>query len=136
VLLRLLEAAYYLLAGKATGVQRGFKHWMSLACWSGLPSLLSVVPAAILLATATTAQIDQSALQALSLNNLFFHRAAGEAGHTLLTNLNLLYVLGAFYAALGIHAWSRRSWLHALVIAFLPMVLLFGPWIYIVMGRS
>jgi hypothetical protein len=136
VLFRLLEAVYYLLAGKMTGVQRGFKHWLSLASWSSLPSLLAVIPAAIMLATATTAQIDQSALQSLSLNNLLFHRAAGEPGYTLLTNFNLLYVLGAFYAALGIRAWSRRSWLHALVIAFLPMVLVFGPWALIVMGRS
>jgi hypothetical protein len=137
VLLRLLEASYYLLAAKMTGVQRSFRHWLSLSCWSSLPSsLLTVIPAAIMLATATTAQIDQTALQSLSLNNLLFHREAGESGYTLLTNFNLLYVLGAFYAAIGIRAWSRRSWLHALVIAFLPMALLFGPWALIVMGRS
>lgn len=136
VLFRLLEAVYYLLAGKMTGVQRDFRHWLSLSCWSSLPSLLSVIPAVILLATTTTAQIDQASLQALSLNNLFFHRAAGEPGYTLLTTFNLLYVLGAFYAALGIRVWSRRSWLHALVITFLPMVLVFGPWALIAMGRS
>lgn len=136
VLFRLLEAVYYLLAGKMTGVQRDFRHWFSLSCWTSLPSLLAVIPAGIMLATATTAQIDQNSLQSLSLNNLFFHRAAGEPGYTLLTNFNLLYVLGAFYAALGIRAWSRRSWLHALVIAFLPMVLVFGPWALIAMGRS
>lgn len=136
VLFRLLESVYYLLAGKVTGVQRSFRHWMSLSCWSSLPSLVSVITAAIMLATATTAQIDQSALQSLSLNNLFFHRATGEPGYTLLTNFNLLYVLGAFYAAMGIRAWSRRSWVHALVIAFLPMALVFGPWALLSMGRS
>jgi hypothetical protein len=136
VLFRMLEAVYYLLAGKMTGVQRGFRHWLSLSCWTSLPSLLAVIPAGIMLATATTAQIDQAALQPLSLNSLFFHRAAGEPGYTLLTNFSLLYVLGAFYAALGIRLWSRRSWVHALVIAFLPMVLVFGPWALIAMGSS
>jgi Yip1 domain len=136
VLFRLVEALYYMLAGKMTGVQRDFRHWLSLACWSSLPSLLAVIPAGIMLATATTAQIDQNSLQSLSLNNLLFHRVAGDPGYSLLTNFNLLYVLGAFYAALGIRAWSKRSWLHAIVIAFLPMVVVFGPWALIVMGRS
>jgi hypothetical protein len=135
-LFRLLEAVYYLLAAKVTGVQRGYRHWLSLACWSSLPSLIAVIPAAIMLATATTAQIDQSELQALSLNNLFFHRAAGDPGYTLLTTFNLLYVLGAFYAAMGIRAWSGRSWTHGLVIAYLPMALVFGSWALIAAGRS
>ena len=60
----------------------------------------------------------------------------GEPGYSLLTNFNLLYILGAFYAALGIRAWSRRSWLHGLVIAFLPMVLFFGCWTLVAMARS
>jgi len=97
---------------------------------------LALIPAGIMLATAKTAQIDQAAMQPLSLNNLFFHHMPGTPGYTLLTYFSLTYVLGALLAAAGIHAWSRRSWTHAIVIAFLPMVLVFGTWALIVVGRS
>ena len=78
----LLVSVYYLLAGKVTNVQRSFRQWFALACWTSMPSLLAIIPAAFVLLTATTAQIDQAELQPLSLNALFFHRAFGEPGFT------------------------------------------------------
>jgi hypothetical protein len=76
----LLVSVYYLLAGKVTNVQRSYRQWFALSCWTSLPSLLAIIPAAIVLLTATTAQIDQAELRVLSLNSLFFHRAFGEPG--------------------------------------------------------
>lgn len=134
VILRLLEALYYLATARAA--QRKYRQWLSLACWTGMPSLLAVIPAAILLATATSAQIDQASLQALSLNSLIFHRMPGDSGYTLLTNVNLLQLVGSYLAAAGIRAWSGRSWVYGLTIAFLPMVLFYGIWALIVLGRS
>src|SRR5690606_30785893 len=53
----LLWAVYYLLAGKVTGVERSFRHWLALSSWSTLPTVLAVIPAAIALLTATSNQI-------------------------------------------------------------------------------
>jgi hypothetical protein len=116
-IIRLLEALWYLLAGKVTKVRRSFKQWFALATWTSLPGVLAVLPAIPLLLTLKSAQIDAaSAISPLSLNELFFHRAMGEPGYQLFTNLNLIQM------------WSGRSWLFALVYTLLPIVVIGGVW--------
>jgi hypothetical protein len=131
VILRLLESTWYLLAGKVTNVQRNFKQWFSLACWTGLPQVLSVLPAIPLLLTAKSPQLDASALSPLSLNELLFHRGMGEAGYSLFTNINLLHFFTAFLVVLGVKLWSGRSWLFAAVYTLLPVVLIGGVWAFL-----
>lgn len=136
VILQLITALYYLLAGKITSLQRGFKQWFSFACWTALPAVLGVIPAAWVLLTATSAQIDQGALQPLSLNSLFFQRAPGEPGYTLLLSINLLQFLSLYLAAVGIKTWSGRSWLFSIIFTALPFVLIYGCWAFFALGRS
>lgn len=126
MLLRTLEATYYLLAGKITNVQRSFKHWFSLAWWSGLPQILAVIPAALLLLMSTTTQIDSGALQPLSLNELFFHRAIGAPGYSLFSNLTVLHPVAWLLTIVGVRTWSNRSWLFSSVFVLLPCVLCYG----------
>jgi Yip1 domain len=128
LILRLLEALYYSLAGKITNVQRSYKHWLSLACWSSLPQVLAVIPSMIVLLTASTNQLDQNALQPLSLNALFFHRTMAEPGFQMLTSTNLLHVWSLFLPILGVKVWSGRSWLFSAVFALLPWALFVGIW--------
>jgi hypothetical protein len=130
VLMSLLGALYYLLAGKITNVDRSFRQWLALNCWSSLPTVLAVVPAAFVLLSAGTAQIPQEDLQPLSFNALFFHRAAGEPGFTLLSSMNLLQLAVLYLAAVGVKTWSGRSWLFSWVFAGLPLVLIFGIWAF------
>jgi uncharacterized membrane protein YhdT len=132
----LIYAVYYLLAGKVTNVQRSFKHWFSLACWTSMPSLLAVIPAAIVLFTATTAQIDQADLRVLSLNALFFHREAGEPGYTVLSSIGLPEMLSVYLSILGVKVWSNRSWLFSAIFTLLPLVLILGAVGLFLMGRS
>jgi Yip1 domain len=128
LILRLLEALYYSLAGKITNVQRTYKHWLSLACWSSFPQVLAIIPSMIVLLTASTNQLDQNALQPLSLNALFFHRTMAERGFQMLTSINLLHVWSLFLPILGVKVWSGRSWLFSTVFALLPWALFVGIW--------
>src|SRR5688572_10360107 len=82
-LLVTVSAAYFLFATRLTGVQRSFRHWFSLCSWCSIPSAVAVIPAAILLITANSDQISQTALQPLSINELFLHREPHEAGYSL-----------------------------------------------------
>jgi hypothetical protein len=124
VLFRLLEATYYLLVAKITNVPRGFRQWFALACWTSLPGVLAIVPAALVLTGASNAQLPQEELQPLSLNSLFFHREVGERGYTILTYVSLLGLAGVFLTALGVKHWSGRSWLYSVLFAALPVLLL------------
>lgn len=136
VAIRLAEALYYLLAGKITNVQRSYGQWLSLASWSSLPGVLGLIPAAIVLLTATSGQFDQGQMQSLSLNSLFFHRGIGDPGYSLLSSINLLQIAGLYLAAVGVRAWSGRSWLFSVVFTALPWVLICGVWGYFALGRA
>jgi hypothetical protein len=132
----LIVGLYYSLAGKVTNVERSFKQWFSLACWTSLPTVLTVIPAAVVLLTATTRQIEPADMQPLSLNSLIFHRAMGEPGYSLFTSMQLTQFLSLYLAALGVKLWSGKSWLFGIVFAALPFVLFYGIWAYIALGRS
>jgi hypothetical protein len=124
VVLRVLEATWYTLAGKVMNVERSFRQWFSLANWTSLPSVIAVVPALLALAMASGNQIDPGVLQPLSLNELFFHRKAGESGYQLLSNLSLVSLIGMVLAIIGVRTWSGRSWLFASLFVLLPLILL------------
>lgn len=125
---RLFEATWYLLAGKVTNVQRSFKQWFSLASWTSLPQVLTVLPAIPLLLTAKSRQLDPSAISPLSLNELIFHRVTGEAGYSLFTNINLVHIFTVYLVILGVKLWSGRSWLFSSVFVLLPAILIGGIW--------
>jgi Yip1 domain len=132
VIIRLLEALWYLLAGKVTKVKRSYKQWFALANWTTLPGVLAVLPAIPLLMTSKSVQMDAaSAISPLSLNELFFHRGMGAPGYQLFTSLNLIQIFTVFLVVLGIKMWSGRSWLFALVYTLLPVALIGGVWTFL-----
>jgi hypothetical protein len=130
-LIHVIGAVYYVLAGKVVNLQQSFKHWFALSTWSALPTLLGILPTAVVLLTTTNGQIDTSAMSPLSLNELFFHRKMGEPGYTMLLSLTLLQPLAWLLAIIGIQEWSKRSWLFSTVFALLPSVLIYGIWAWI-----
>ena len=131
VVFRLLEATWYLLAGKVTNVQRSFKQFFALACWTSLPQILAVLPAIPLLLTTSSPQTEPGALSPLSLNELFFHRGMGAPGYNLFSNVNLLHIFTVYLVVLGIKMWSGRSWLFALIYTLLPAALIGGLWAFV-----
>jgi hypothetical protein len=130
-LLRALEATYYLLAGKVVNVQRSFKQWFALSYWSSLPTLLVAIPTVIMLATTSNGQIDSSAIQPLSLNELFFHRHMADSGYQLLVGISVLQPLAWLLSAIGVQQWSKRSWTFCTVFVLLPVVLIYGGWAWL-----
>lgn len=128
VALKLLEALYYSLAGKVTNVERSFRHWLSLAAWTGFPALLGVVASAAVLLAADTNQLGFDELAVLSLNELFFHVPMGGKGNTLLSSLTLLHPWIWWLSALGVRIWTNRSWVFSAVFALLPVVVGYGVW--------
>ena len=126
-----IQAAYCMLAGKITNVQKSFLHWFSLLSWSNIPVLAGAVAGMALLATQNTpVQINPSELQMLSLNELFFHLSPAEPGYGLFSTLGLLSFWSWGLAIIGVHAWSNRSWLFSAVFVLLPFVLIYGTWAF------
>lgn len=129
-LIMLASALYYSIAGKVTGAERSYRHWLALSAWASIPTLLVLLASAIVLLTASTNQISQSDLQPLSFNSLFLHREPGDPGFTLLTSLNLIQLVSIYLATVGVRVWTGRSWLFSAIFVALPYVLLYGIWAF------
>ena len=124
----LLGGLYYFIAAKITKVPLGFKHWFSLVCWASLPIVLSSIAAIIILLLRDNDQVLPSVLQALSLNELVFHRPLGSPGQAFLDSLNIPAFLSMVLAVIGTHVFSQRSWQYSAIVALLPSVLIWGIW--------
>jgi hypothetical protein len=126
----LLLALYLMVAAKVTKLPQEFtfKHWFTFACWTALPTLISSVVAAVMLLLSDTTQVTPGTMQALSLNELVFHRPLGSPGQNFLGALNIPGFLGWALMIIGIHTWSRRSWLFSAIVALLPFAAVYGIW--------
>lgn len=125
---RLLEGAYYFLAGRVTNIVQSFRHWMALACWSSLPLALALVVSVTVLALHPTGQATQEQLNLLSLNELFFHVGEKSPWYSLASNLTLLHPWAWGLAATGVRVWSGRSWPASIAFALMPWVVFYGVW--------
>lgn len=128
LLIRTVEAGYYSLAGKITNVQYSFRHWFALSCWTSMPHLLGVLVTMGYLLLAPTNQLSNEEVQLLSLNELFFHRTAGQPGFMLLSSITILSPWAWALTVLGIKIWSSRSWLFSVLFGLLPAILIYGGW--------
>jgi hypothetical protein len=124
----LLVALLSVLTAKLTNVKYGYRHWFALACWTYLPTILAQIASAIVLSTASTAQISQGDLQPLSLNSLFFHKASTETGYVMLTYLTVVHLWTIALSIFAVKVWSNRSWLFSFFFACWPSLLIFGIW--------
>jgi hypothetical protein len=125
---RTIESTYYYLAGQVTSVRHSFGDWFAFSCWTALPLVLGVVPAMTLLALNNSHQLATPQLQALSLNELFFHRGPQEKGFSLLSSLTVLHFLAWGLALIGVRVWSGRSWAFSAGFTLLFPLVYYGGW--------
>ena len=123
-----VAALYWFVAAKVTKLTPGYKHWFAFSCWTAMPILINAIVAAIFLVISDTTQLAPGVLQPLSLNELIFHRPLGTPGQAFLESSNLVSVLTLVLSIIGVHVWSRRSWLFSTIFVMLPWVLFYGIW--------
>lgn len=118
-------ALYYLLAGKVTGNQVGFRRGLSLAAWSSMPMLLGnlVVLGAIF---TSSNQVSFESLQLLNVDPLFVQLPLDHDWLMLARSFSLLNFWVWFLAALGWKTWFRTGWGQAITVAVLPSLVIYG----------
>ncbi|HBD19837.1 MAG TPA: hypothetical protein DC063_06995 [Arenimonas sp.] len=118
-------ALYYLLAGKVTGNQVGFRRGLSLAAWSSMPMVLGnlVVLGAIF---TSSNQVSFESLQLLNVDPLFVQLPLDHDWLMLARSFSLLNFWVWFLAALGWKTWFRTGWGQAVTVAVLPSLVIYG----------
>lgn len=128
VVIMTIGALYFMLAGAITNVRYPFKHWFAFNWWAASPGIIAFIPSLLILATTSTTEISPSALQPLSLNELFVHAEPGAKGYNFLATFGLVQLVTAALTVIGVKVWSGRSTLFSLVFGLLPAVLIYGIW--------
>jgi hypothetical protein len=131
-LVRLLESAYYFLAGRAIGVSQSFKHWLALACWSSLPAVLTLGASGVVLVMHPNGQVTQEQLSVLSLNELL-DVPLDNPWYSLLSSVTVLHPWMLWLSAVGVQAWSGRSMAFSFGFALLPWLVVYGLWALLVL---
>ncbi|MFY2764458.1 YIP1 family protein [Arenimonas sp. MALMAid1274] len=118
-------ALYYLLAGKITGNAVSFRHGLALVAWAGVPMVLGSV--IMLVGTYTSSpQTGLESLQLLNVDPLFVQLPMDHPWSTLAKSSSLLILWVVFLAALGWKTWFRTGWGQAIAVALFPWLLYFG----------
>ena len=118
-------ALYYLLAGKVTGNDVGYRRGLSLAAWSSMPMVLGnlVVLGAIF---TSSNQVSFESLQLLNVDPLFVQLPLDHDWLMLARSFSLLNFWVWFLAALGWKTWFRTGWGQAVTVAVLPSLVIYG----------
>jgi hypothetical protein len=119
-LLRLIEATYYYLAGRIFGAGNGFREWLSLACWSSVPTIIPSLLSAGLLFLHPNGQVTQEQLNAISLNEVFLHLDPTNRFYGVASTFTLLHPICWIIVLLGVRQWLSRSWLFAAIYSVVP----------------
>jgi membrane protein, antimicrobial resistance system len=117
-----LNALYLSFMAKFSFTQLGWKHWFSLVCWTGVPALFAALASWVVLLTDSNGQIEQAALQPLSVTNLF----GIETSNPTLQQFNLMQVWSMALLVLGYHQWTGKNLLTSALITLLPYVVIYG----------
>lgn len=125
LLVTLVVALYYFIAGKIAGHSISFRHSLSLIAWSGMPMLLGGIVGLVGVITMTP-QTAMESLQVLNIDPLFVELPLDHAWSTFAKGFSLLMPWAIGLAALGWRTWFRTGWGQAVFVAALPYVVYFG----------
>ena len=116
---------YYWIAAKVTGKPLGYRHGVSLSAWSAMPSALGTLVALI----GALTMAPQTGIESLMLTHvdpLLVNIPAGQPGRRLAQNADLLVLWTTFLSALGWRVFARSSWTQAIVIALVPLAVVYA----------
>lgn len=130
-----LSALYLMLAAKVVKKPLSFGAGFSLSLWSSVPGLLLLPLGAMQIMLSDNAQISYSALNPLSVNQLFFQYDMMHPMASLLDTLSVTTVWSIVLMIIGFQTWAKTSRATAATVVLAPTILIFGLWLAFAMSR-
>ena len=128
LIFRTLTATFFNLLGKLLNIHKSFKDWLAVVWWAALPLTLNLFAGALFLAFIQSRQISPTALNVLSLNELFAHESYHEKGFNIMTTLTVLHPLAWWFTVRGTQALSGRSLGFSAAFTLIPIFLFYAVW--------
>lgn len=120
-----VTAGYLHWVSKFSETESSFKQWFSLASWSGVPTVFSILAAWIVILSSAPL-IDLQAMNPLNLNYLLF-RSDGRFAD-LLNAFNLVAIWSVVLLVLGYKHFTSATYLKSAVVVLSPYVLILFIW--------
>lgn len=121
--------AYLMIASKALSHGISFGKGFALAAWSSVPGLLLLPLGAMQILLASSGQLDFSALNPVSLNQLLFHYNVAHPLASLMDILSLTSFWGIFLLVVGFQVWAKVKRSTAILVVVIPHVAVYGLWL-------
>ncbi|MEH8020523.1 YIP1 family protein [Rheinheimera metallidurans] len=122
-----IQAAYIMLVGNS-GHKRPYGSWFAMSVWVSMPSLINMLGLLVLIMLSSTPDMPINSANYLSLNQLVFNFSPQDTWFSLTENFNLTYLWSIGLAAVGLKSWSGYSTSKAVLLAALPLIVIFGIW--------
>ncbi|MFT4885806.1 MAG: hypothetical protein ACJAY7_000701 [Pseudohongiellaceae bacterium] len=127
IAINLLQAAYLSLVAALRGDEYKFPHWFSLACWAGLPMLLTIAGSVVTILLSPNGQLSPYDLDPLTLRNLGVV-STNTSVQALAQSLSLSTFWGIGLMVFGYKQWIQTSWLRAAITVLSPYLCVVGIW--------
>ncbi|HEY9103395.1 YIP1 family protein [Chitinimonas sp.] len=127
VVIYLISALYYKLAGKICGVEARYGQWLSFTAWAAMPALLSLL-VALIQAIIMSPQTAPGDISLTHLDPLLSSLPLDHPWKGWLSSFDLLNLWSIGLAAIGWRNWSGKGWGQAITVAALPSVVIYGIW--------
>ena len=121
-LITALYAGYLVLMNKLSSRSFSFKHWFSLASWTGIPGAIAALVSLIVLLTDANGQVSQAEMQPLSITGLLGIETTSQA----LKQVNLMTIWALVLVALGYQNWTGKGIATSIAITWIPYILIYG----------
>lgn len=128
ILYAIFAAYYHLVAKITTNAELKYGQWFSLQVWANFPSIINALGMFAVIFMAGSNQIGQQELMPLSLNELFIGAEPGDPWFNWATSTNLLQLWTTALAGLGFARWTGSSLVKGMIVAFLPLIAIYGIW--------
>ena len=125
LLLWSLQAVYLSLVSALNGDRFKFTHWFSLAAWTALPYLLSIIGMAVTITLNPNGQLSSTDLDPLTLTNLGV-QSSNDTLSLVLQQVSLAQIWGVLLTVIAYKQWLVSGWLRALSIVLAPYLLIIG----------
>ncbi len=131
-----LIGLYFMFVGKMYSKDFSFGKGFSLATWTSVPALLTLVLGGTAILLSKGGQLAVGELNPLSLNALLFHRPIGDPLNTLFESISLLTIWSAVLMVIGFQVWAKVPRATAIKVVVIPYAVIYGVWLAIALLRA
>lgn len=133
----LLFGLGYFVGERLLSTERNsFGRWFAAAAFAQLPMVVNALGLIVLVIVRGGGNLPLDIGNYASLNNLVFGIPNGENGYALASFANLFYLWSIFLIAVAARVWSGLGWGKAILLAALPSLLIYLPWLAIVLAQG